>query len=69
MAFDDEFVDVGGVERVEGLQGEVIDLCRARHSSTYTDPGTMPTSVVVDDCELMKTQRRGLHGIGIVAGR
>ena len=25
MAFDDELVDVGGVERVEGLEGEVVD--------------------------------------------
>jgi hypothetical protein len=25
MAFDDEFVDVGGVESVEGLEGEVVD--------------------------------------------
>ena len=25
MAFDDEFVDVGGVESVEGLEGEVVE--------------------------------------------
>jgi hypothetical protein len=32
VAFDDEFVDVGGVERVEGLESEVDDMgsCRSR---------------------------------------
>ena len=25
MPFDDEFIDVGGVERVEGLENEVIE--------------------------------------------
>ena len=25
VSFDDEFVDIGGVDRVEGLEGEVVD--------------------------------------------
>ena len=46
VAFDDELVDICGVERVEGLEREVINLCRARHRSTYADPGTMPIRAV-----------------------
>ncbi|MGO9877164.1 MAG: hypothetical protein ACLPVY_25580 [Acidimicrobiia bacterium] len=34
-----------------GIGGEwqvadFVDLCRARHKSTYAEPGTMPTAVV-----------------------
>ena len=46
MPLDDQFVEVGGVEWIEGLEAEVVDLCRARHRSTYADPGTMPTVVL-----------------------
>jgi hypothetical protein len=34
VAFHDELVDIGGVEDVEVLQGEVVDLSRHRDSST-----------------------------------
>jgi hypothetical protein len=34
VALDDEPIDVGGAERVEGLEGEVVALWRCRHSAT-----------------------------------
>jgi hypothetical protein len=45
VSLHDQLVDVGGVERVEVLQREVVDLCRGLHRSTYADPATMPRTV------------------------
>jgi hypothetical protein len=44
VPFDDEVVDVGGVEGVEGLEGEVVDLLRCRSDSTYPDLALIPMS-------------------------
>ena len=54
VAFDDELVDVRGVERVEGLEGEVVDLSRRRDSSTYADTATIPTRWRRDDLTLRR---------------
>jgi len=45
VAFDDQLVNIGGVESVEGLQREVVDLSRCRDSSIYADTATIPTRV------------------------
>jgi hypothetical protein len=58
VAFDDELVDVGGVERVEGLKGEVVDLCRRRHRSTYAEAVTMPTDLAGVVAELVVHDRQ-----------
>ena len=37
VPFHHQFVDVGGVQSIEGLEGEVVDLLRCRSKSTYPD--------------------------------
>lgn len=39
----DEAVEALGRIRAHREQPDVVDLSRARHRSTYADPGTMPT--------------------------
>jgi hypothetical protein len=41
VALDDQLIDVRGVERVEGLEREVVDLSRHRDRSTYAGPATI----------------------------
>jgi hypothetical protein len=43
VALDDQLVDIRGVERIERLEGEVVDLLRYRSKSIYPDPAIIPT--------------------------
>ena len=42
MALNYQLVNVGGVERVHRLQGEVVDLFRDPDKSTYPEDGIIP---------------------------
>ena len=65
MSFDDEVVDVGGVEGVEGLEGEVIQLLRNRSNWIYPDLGIIPMGIATR-CRLGGAAPVGRADIGII---
>jgi hypothetical protein len=72
VSFRDEFVDVGGVEGVERLESEVVELSRCRDRSIYADLVTIPTRGGAR-CGLLLIVRAGIAAsvgvVGIVTGR
>jgi len=42
VALDDELVDIGGVEGVHRLEGEVVQLLRHRNNWTYPEAAIIP---------------------------
>jgi hypothetical protein len=43
LAFGDDLEQQLGTPDVDADVADLVELSRARHSSTYADPGTMPT--------------------------
>ena len=48
VALGDDLEEGGGRLRGEREIADLVDLCRARHRSTYADHGTMPTRGTVE---------------------